>query len=146
MTKIPTLSALTLAALVAAAPAFAQEALPATYLVHKLTADGVEVRSLEAERGVYEARVAATDGTIVKVGIDPQTAELTDAYSHAKPRPATVPAPRLNASQAIMVAAATGYWDVSEVGYKTGVWHVTARDDQGRSRTVHVDDVSGAVD
>lgn len=142
MTK--SLTALTFAALIAAAPAFAADALPATYLVHKLTGDGIALRSLESERGIYEARVTATDGTIVKVGVDPQTAELTDAYSHAKAHPAE-PATRLTASQAIMAAAATGYWDIRDVDFKRGVWHVTARNDDGASRTLAVDDASGAV-
>lgn len=142
-----TLSILSILAVATAAPAFAQEqALPPTYVVHKLTADGLELRSLEAERGIYEARVVATDGTIVKVGVDPQTAELTDAFSHAKARPAEATAPRLNASQAIMAAAGTGYWDVREVELKRGQWKVDARNDQGRSRTVTVDATSGAVD
>lgn len=132
-----------------AAPALAQEqqaALPPAYLVHKLTADGLELRSLEAERGLFEARVVATDGQIVKVGIDPRTAELTDAYSHAKARPAEAVPPKVNAAQAIMAAAATGYWDVREVEYKRGRWQVEAADDQGRTRTVHVDGATGAVD
>lgn len=141
-----TLSILSVLALGIAAPAFAQQALPVTYLVHKLTADGVELRSLEAERGAYEARVVATDGQLVKVGVDPQTAELTDAYSHAKTRADTEQAPKLNAAQAIQAAAGTGYWDVREVEYKRGQWRVDARDDQGRRRTVAVDGATGAVD
>lgn len=141
-----TLSILSVLAIASAAPAFAGEPLPATYLVHKLTADGLELRSLEAERGAYEARVVATDGSIIKVGVDPQTAELTDAYSHAKARPSNGPAPKVNASQAIMAVAGTGYWDVSEVEYKRGQWQVEARDDQGRSRTVIVDATTGAAD
>lgn len=142
-----TLSILSIFAFAAAAPALAQEqALPPTYVVHKLTADGLQLRSLEAERGGFEARVVATDGQIVKVGIDPQTAELTDAYSHAKARPAEVAPPKVNASQAIMAAAATGYWDVREVEYKRGQWRVEAADDQGRTRTVRVDGATGTVD
>lgn len=143
-----TLSALSLiaVAIAIAAPAVAQDALPATYLVHKLTADGLELRSLEAERGGYEARVVATDGTIVKVGVDPQTAELTDAYSSAKARPATEAAPAIDAAQAIQAAATTGYWDVRDVEYKRGQWRVVARDDQGRSRTIMVNGATGAVD
>lgn len=141
-----TLSILSVLALGIAAPALAQDNLPATYLVHKLTADGLELRSLEPEDGVYEARVVATDGQLVKVGIDPQTAELTDAYSHAKARPASGPAPAVNAAQAIQAAATTGYWDVREVEYKRGHWQVEARNDQGRERTVTVDGTTGAVD
>lgn len=143
-----TLSILSALAVVAvSAPALAQEQpLPPTYVVHKLTADGLELRSLEAERGVYEARVVATDGTIVKVGVDPQTAELTDAFSHAKARPAEGAAPKVNAAQAIMAAAETGYWDVRDVEFKHGQWRVDARDDAGRSRTVTVNAATGMVD
>lgn len=144
-----TLSILSVLALGIAAPALAQEqaeTLNPTYLVHKLTADGLELRSLEAERGIYEARVVATDGTIVKVGVDPQTAELTDAFSHADARPAQGEAPKVNAAQAIMAAAGTGYWDVREVELKRGQWKVEARDDQGRNRTLTVDAATGKVD
>lgn len=142
-----TLSILSILAVTIAAPALAQEqALNPTYLVHKLTADGLELPSLEAERGIYEARVVATDGTIVKVGIDPQTAELTDAFSHAEARPADGATPKVNASQAIMAAASTGYWDVGDVEYKRGQWRVDARDDQGHRRTVTVDATTGMVD
>lgn len=141
-----TLSVLTVLAAATVAPAFAQEALPVTYLVHKLTADGLELRSLEPEHGAYEARVVATDGSIVKVGIDPQTAELTDAYSHADARRDRGPSPKVDAARAIMAAASTGYWDVREVELKRGQWKVDARDDLGRSRTLHVDAVTGKVD
>lgn len=139
------LSAFTVAALIAAAPAFAQERLPVTYLVHKLTGDGIQVRAIEAERGIYEARLVATDGSIVKVGIDPQTADLTDAFSGAKARVAKGPAPKLTASEAVMAAAGTGYWDVQQIELEKGRWLVDARDDQGRSRIVAVDAETGAV-
>lgn len=140
-----TLSILSVLAVAIAAPAFAQEPLPATYLIHKLTVDGLELRSIEAERGAYEARVVATDGSIVKVGVDPQTVDLTDAYSHATPRTADGAAPKVNAAEAIQAAANTGYWDVRELNFKRGQWLVDARDDQGRSRTVTVDGGTGMV-
>jgi hypothetical protein len=37
--------------------------LPPAYIIHKLSQDGIKLRALEAERGAYEARVEATDGT-----------------------------------------------------------------------------------
>lgn len=132
-------------ALLAAGAAYAEAALPATYIVHKLTSDGVQLRSLEAERGLYEARIEATDGSIIKVGIDPQTAELTDAFSHSRSRPAKEPAPKVNAAEAIQVAAATGYWDVSEVEYERGQWEIKARDDNGDTKRISVDGVTAQV-
>lgn len=132
-------------ALLASGAAFAADALPPTYVVYKLTADGVQLRSLEAERGIYEARVLATDGSIVKVGIDPQTAELTDAFSHAKARTTREPAPRVSAAEAVQAAAATGFWDVAAIEYEKGAWDVTTRDDQGRVRRVSVDGATGLV-
>ncbi len=147
LNTLTVLSATVLSALAAgiAAPAFAQEALPPTYVVHKLTADGVQLRALEAEDGIYEAKVLTTDGRIVKVGVDPRTGDLTDAYSHARTRAAKSPEPAVNASQAIMAAAATGYWDVREVDYEHGRWEIEALNDQGRERTVTVDGITGAV-
>lgn len=144
-----TIAALTAAILVlgfaATATRAADQTLPPTYIVHKLTADGVALRSLEAEKGAYEARVEATDGTIVKVGVDPQTADLTDAYSHARARKAESPAPKVSAADAIQTAATSGYWDVREIELEDGVWEIEARNDQGRSRTVEVDAVTGAL-
>lgn len=123
----------------------AGQTLPPTYIVHKLTTDGIALRSLEAEKGAYEARVEATDGTIVKVGIDPQTAELTDAYSHARARKAEDPAPKVSAAEAIQTAATTGYWDIREIELEKGVWEIEARDDRGRSTTMEVDAATGAL-
>lgn len=93
------------------------EALPPTYIIHKLTQDGIQLRKLESDGRIYEARVEATDGSIVKVGIDPQTAELTDAYSHAGARKAEGAAPRVSAAEAIQTVAVTGHWDVREVAF-----------------------------
>lgn len=134
------------ATIAAASPALAQEQLPAAYLVHKLSADGLELRSLEAERGGYEARVVATDGSIVKVGVDGRTADLTDAYSHAKPRRAEADSPQVGAVEAMVTAAGAGYWDLRELEYKRGHWLVEAADDQGRVRKVAVDGTTGLIE
>lgn len=142
-----TLSILAAVATIAAvSPALAQEQLPAAYLVHKLSADGLELRSLEAERGGYEARVVATDGSIVKVGVDGRTADLTDAYSHAKPRRAEADSPRVGAVEAMVTAAGAGYWDLRELEYKRGHWLVEAADDQGRVHKVAVDGTTGLIE
>lgn len=144
-----TLSILSAVAAIAfTAPALAQEQapLPAAYLVHKLAAEGLELRSLEAEDGGYEARVVATDGSIVKVGVDARTADLTDAYSHAKPRRAETDSPRVGAVEAMVAAAETGYWDLRELEYKRGHWLVEAADDQGRVRKVAVDGTTGMIE
>lgn len=145
MKTLTTLTVLSTLAAGIAAPAFAQEILPPTYVVHKLTAEGVQLRSLEPEHGIYEAEVVTTDGRIVKVGVDPRTGDLTDAYSHARARVAKEPAPAINAAQAIMAAANTGYWDVREVEYEHGRWEIEARNDLGWKRTVTVDGVTGAL-
>lgn len=132
---------------VSAMPAVAQEqALPAAYLVHKLSADGLQLRSIEAEDGVFEARVVATDGQLVKVGVDPHTAFLTDDFSHARPgRPEKV-APRVGAVEAMVAAAETGFWDLREMDYEHGRWEVKAADDQGRVREIHVNGTTGKVE
>lgn len=119
--------------------------LPPAYIIHKLSQDGIKLRSLEAERGAYEARVEATDGTLVKVGVDPQTAELTDAYSHAAARKADGPAPAIDAAEAIRAVAATGYWNTQKISFKRGVWQVAALDDTGKAGRFTVDGASGAV-
>lgn len=119
--------------------------LPPTYVIHKLTEDGVQLRKLELERGGYEAWVEATDGSLVKFGVDPQTAELTDEYSHARARRPDGPVPQVNAAEAIQAVAATGYWDVREIEYEKGAWEVKARDDTGRKGKFKVDPVTGAV-
>jgi hypothetical protein len=142
-----TLSILAAVATIAAvSPALAQEQLPAAYLVHKLSADGLELRSIEAGRGSYEARVVATDGSIVKVGVDGRTADLTDAYSHAKPHRAETDSPRIGAVEAMVTAAGAGYWDLRELEYKRGHWLVEAADDQGRVRKVAVDGTTGMIE
>lgn len=120
-------------------------ALPPTFIVYKLAQDGIALRKLEAEGGIYEARVEATDGSIVKVGIDPQTAELTDAYSHARARKADGPAPKVDAAQAIQAVAATGYWDIREIEFENGGWKVKAGDDSGRRANFIVDAATAEV-
>jgi hypothetical protein len=142
------LSVAALALLAAAGAANAADEgtpLPTTYIVHKLEADGIPVRSVEAEDGIYEARVVATDGTIVKVGVDPQTAELTDAYSHARARAAKGTAPKVNAAEAIQAVAYTGFWDVRAVEFEDGAWMVKARDDLGARGRFAVDPMNGTV-
>lgn len=128
-----------------AADAAGEAPLPPTYIIHKLTQDGIALRALEAERGGYEARVEATDGSLVQVGIDPQTAELTDAYGHARARKADGPAPRVDAAAAIQAVAVTGHWDVGEVEYEHGAWRIDAGDDAGRTRRFTVDADTGAI-
>lgn len=148
MTKIIAIaaaSAIAIASAAHAADTVADTALPPTFIVYKLAQDGIPLRKLEAEDGIYEARVVATDGSIVKVGIDPQTAELTDAYSHARPRQADGTAPKVDAAQAIQAVAATGYWDVREIEFETGGWEVKARNDDGRRAKFVVDAVTGEV-
>lgn len=119
--------------------------LPPTYIIHKLTQDGVRLRELELERGGYEAWVEATDGSMVKFGIDPQTAELTDEYSHTSARRPDGPPPGINAAEAIQAVAVTGYWDIREIEYEDGAWEVKARDDRGKKGKFKVDPVTGAV-
>jgi hypothetical protein len=128
-----------------AADAPAAASLPPAYIIHKLSQDGIKLRALETERGAYEARVEATDGTLVKVGVDPQTAELTDAYSRAAVRTAEGPAPVVNAAEAISAVAATGYWDVQDISFKRGAWRVSALDDNGKAGRFTVDGTSGAI-
>lgn len=130
---------------VQAADVASSENLPPTYIIHKLTQDGIQLRKLESEGRIYEARVEATDGSIVKVGVDPQTAELTDAYSHVRSRKADGAAPKVSASDAIQAVAATGHWDVREVEFARNAWQVKAADDNGRTERFAVDPVTGAV-
>lgn len=120
-------------------------ALPPTFIVYKLAQDGIPLRKLETKGGIYEARVEATDGSIVKVGIDPQTAELTDDYSHARPHRADATAPKIDAAQAVQAVAVTGYWDIREVEFEKGGWEVKARNDDGRRAKFIVDAMTGEV-
>lgn len=119
--------------------------LPPAYIIHKLTSDGIHLRKLEAENGIYEARVEATDGSIVKVGIDPHTAELTDAYSHSRARKPEGAAPKINAAEAIQAVAYSGHWDVREIEFERGMWQVAALDDAGNKDVFVVDSVTGSV-
>jgi len=119
--------------------------LPAAYVVHKLTADGIALRGLEAEDGLYQAKIDAGDGTIVTVGIDPFTAELTDDFNRSRPHRAKGEAPKLSAAAAITAVADTGHWDVSEVEYEKGRWEVKAADDQGRVEEFVVDASTGRL-
>lgn len=144
-------TALALSALVlglSSAAAMAEDAtpsLPPTYIVHKLTGDGIALRALEYENGIYEAKVLATDGSIVTVGVDPGTAELTDAFATKTPRRAKEPPPAIDAAQAIQAAAVTGYWDVREVKFEHGAWRIKAADDSGRLARLAVDGASGTL-
>ena len=119
--------------------------LPAAYMVHKLTADGIALRGLEAEDGLYRAQVDAGDGTIVTVGIDPFTAELTDDFSRSRPHRAKGEGPKLSAADAIISVAGTGHWDLREIEYEKGRWEVEAADDQGRVEDFIVDATTGRL-
>jgi hypothetical protein len=128
-----------------AADAGADTALPPTFIVYKLAQDGIRLRKLEVDGGIYKAYVEATDGSIIKVGIDPQTAELTDAYSHARPRKSDGAAPKVEAAQAVQAVATTGYWDIREVEYEKGGWEVKAANDDGRRAKFTVDAATGEI-
>lgn len=135
------------AALAQSQPQFAAtpERLPAAYVVHKLTADGIALRGLETEGRLYQAKIDAGDGTIVTVGIDPTTAELTDDFNRSHPHRAKGVGPKLSAAEAITSVAATGHWDLREVEYEKGRWEVKAADDQGQVEDFVVDAATGTL-
>lgn len=117
--------------------------LPPTYIVYKLVQDGVQLRKLEAEHNIYEAWVDAGDGTLVKVGIDPHTAELTADFNDSRDNKHQ--SPMVDAAQAVQTVAATGHWDVREIGLKNGIWQVKAADDAGQMEKFRVDGQSGQI-
>lgn len=117
--------------------------LPPTYIVYKLVQDGVQLRKLETEHDVYEAWVDAGDGTLVKVGVDPHNAELTADFNDSRNNNHQSPA--VDAAQAVQTVAATGHWDVREIGLKNGTWQVKAADDAGQMEKFRVDAQSGQI-
>lgn len=126
-------------------PVATQDRLLAAYLVHKLTADGIALRGLESEDGIYQAKIDAGDGTIVTVGIDPITAELTDDFNRSRTHRTKGEAPKLSAAEAVTSVAGTGHWDLREVEYEKGRWEVKAADDQGVVEEFVVDATTGAL-
>ncbi|GEM_PF-2360056 len=122
-----------------------QTRLPAAYVVHKLAADGIALRALETEDGMYRARVDAGDGTVVTVGIDPYTADLTDDFNTAHPHRSKGTGPNVSAADAIVAVADAGHWDVREVEYEKGRWEVKAADDQGQVEDFVVDAATGKL-
>lgn len=117
--------------------------LPATYIIYKLAQDGIQLRKLEAEGTGYEAWIASTDGTLSKVAIDPQTAELTATTKQSRDQ--RQPAPSVDAVQAIQTVTEAGHWDIREIELKKDIWRVKAGDDEGNMDKFHVDAQTGQL-
>lgn len=143
MIKTPILAASAVTLLMSATALAGSQVLPAgamnpAAMVHTLVEDGLDLRSLEVRHGTYLARIGTGSGEVVTVGIDPQSAMLTDAFSSVPARRDAGPAPTINAAQAIIAAAHEGYWDIGAVELKRGAWRV-----QAQNGNIFVDATSG---
>lgn len=128
-----------------ASDAVPADVLPPTYITYQLVGDGQDLRGLEYENGVYEARLSGPDGRLSKVAVDPRTGAVLTASSSQGRQAAAAPTPKVNAADAIQTVAMQGYWDIVELKHRDGVWRVKARDDAGKKGTFRVDSETGSV-
>lgn len=119
-------------------------ALSPAYIVHKLAADGTELRSIEFKGGAYVVDVATSDGRTYRAAVNPDTGDLNaHAFLGRALQADTAPANSLSASLIVQQIAAAGYDDLIEMEMKNTLWKVKARDAAGRPAKLWVDPVTG---
>lgn len=137
------------AALATVGIAAADDRIPASALspatvVHKLAAEGTELRSIEYKRGAYVVDVATGDGRTYRAAVDPDTGDINAQGVPGRAlRADTAPANSLSASLIVQQVAAAGYEDMIEMEMKNTLWKVKARDAAGRQAKLWVDPVTG---
>jgi len=115
-----------------------------TYISYQLVGEGHDLRGLEFENGVYEARLGGPDGRLSKVAVDPRSGQVLTASAETT-RHSRAAAPKVSATDAIQTVAMQGYWDIVELKHRDGVWRVEARDDAGVTGAFRVDAETGAM-
>lgn len=122
------------------------EALSPAYVVHKLAADGHELRSIEFKDGAYRVDVATGDGRTYRATVDPADASLNPhAFVGRGLRADQAPAGSLSSSIIVQLVDAAGYPDLVELEMKNGMWKVEAQDATGRKAKLWADPVTGAI-
>lgn len=125
------------------APAGANDA---AYVVHKLAAEGQEVREIEFDDGRYEVDIAAGDGTTWRAEVDPFDAAATPrAVPGRRAGRDGAPAGSQSASLIAQAVDAAGYGRIAEMELDDGAWKVKALDAGGRMARLRVDPLTGAV-
>lgn len=119
--------------------------LPPTYITYQLVGEGHDLRGLEFEDGVYEARLSGPGGRLSRVEVDPRSGQVLTTGTADQRHGDLAPPPKVNAADAIQTVAEQGYWDIVELKHRDGVWRVEARDDAGRKGTFRVDAETGSV-
>ncbi len=122
------------------------EALTTAYVVHKLASDGLEVRDIEFENGIYVADIATGDGHTYRAAVDPLTATANPhAFANRALGRDEAPAGSLSSSIIVQLLDAAGYPQIAEMEIENGLWKVKARDAAGQKAKLRVDPISGAI-
>lgn len=133
------------------ASALASDLAPAdgmstAYVVHKLAADGLEVREIEFEDGVYVVDIATGDGHTYRAAIDPLTGTANPhAFADRRLDRDRAPANSLSSSIIVQMVDAAGYPQIAEMEIERGLWEIEVRDAAGRETKLHVDPITGTI-
>lgn len=154
MTKRILISILTGATLLGAGAsvAAADERIPSgvlspAYIIHKLAADGTELRSIEYKRGAYIVDVATGEGRTYRAAVDPDSGELNShAFMGRTFATDSAPAGSISRSLIVQAVANAGFGEVIEMEMKNTLWKVKAQDDAGRVVKLWVDPVTGSIE
>lgn len=127
-----------LIALVAAAPAFAQPAMPATAdALQALRAAGYsDVREIEFDDGLWEAEVRRDNGRWGEVKVDPATGEVFDPIANR---------PVLELSAVLAAVEAAGYQRVHDIDREGALWEADAFDAHGMKVELRISAFDGRI-
>jgi outer membrane murein-binding lipoprotein Lpp len=94
-----------------------------------------EVKDLEFEDGVWEAKARGGNDKWVRIKVGPTTGKVYEADAPS----------RLNQDEIKAKLTAQGYQDVDDVEFDDGLWSADATDPQGKEVDVLVDPDDGSV-
>lgn len=116
--------------------ALAQDTMTPSEVSSRITAQGfTDVRDVEFEDGLWEARARSAEGDKVKVHLDARTGTV---YPNEG-------GPQLAEKDLRVLLAAAGYTNVHDVKYRHGLWEADADGPDGTDLDLKMDPVSGAV-
>lgn len=95
-----------------------------------------EIRDIEQDDGLWEAKVRGTDGRWHEVHVDPATGQVLDARGGAT---------LMTADQVRAAVEAQGYSQVRDLDLDDAVWEVEANDGDGREVELKVSALDGRV-
>lgn len=102
---------------------------------HIASAGFKEVKGLEFENGVWQAKARGGNDNWVKIKVGPVTGKVYEADAPS----------RLNKSEIKAKLTAAGYQNIDDVDFDNGLWSADARNPEGKKVDLLVDPNDGSV-